>query len=199
MEDGITIEECIRLVEHDISYEGKVKGLGDVQTAMDIVSVWGDFNSIVGGLKYTRPIWGNVGGFWRGSSRGKNANTYYRSSQALSRGGAVRNVAYKTGMDAARNVQYFKVLRVLGNVGSVVTTFHSAYQFEQNRNWQDAVNVVLGIGGLIYWPIGVAHTYYTVLVPVMLESISQEQIERARRLSEGDRSAMWMTRGMARR
>ena len=200
MANGITMEECIRLIQRDIPYEGEVEGWGYVQTTMEIISVASAAAAIPGGLKYTAPIWGtNIGGFWRGSSKGKNANTYYRSSQALSRSGATRNIAYRTGMNAAKNVQYFRVLRIAGFVGGAATTGVSLGSFIDSPNWRDGIDVALGAAGLFYWPIGVAHTYYTVLVPIMWQSIREHHIERARQVSKGNiGNAMMMSRGMRR-
>ena len=161
---------------------------------MKIMNLAGNTASAIAGLKYTRNIVGtNFGGFWRGVNQ-----QYYSSAQAQRSSGRGWNFRANS-MNIAENAKPFKALGRVGFVGGVATTAHSAYQFYQNPNLKDGADVVFGVAGLIYWPIGVAYVYYTVLVPIMWQSIREHYIEQARQVSKGNiGNAMMMSRTMRR-
>ena len=208
MKYGVSVENLVKW--NGMSNKNQVIRTGDklvVGTKIsetDFINVIAEINSAIAmagvtastiaGLKYTRNIVGtNFGGFWRGVNQ-----QYYGSAQAQRSSGRGWNFR-EDSMNKARGAQPYRGLRAGGRVLGAATIGLSLGSFIDSPNWRDGIDVVGGVGGLIYWPIGVAHIYYTVLVPIMWQSIREHHIERARQVSEGNMgNAMMMSRTMRR-
>ena len=115
----------------------------------NIAGLTGSAFSTYAGVHYTKNLWG--GGHWIG----KNGTMYDMS--LLDVGTHKGQGFYRNSANLARSST--SLARGIGNGIGALLTIYSAYQFKKDPNWEDGINLGVGVGSLIYWPIGAVYSY----------------------------------------
>ena len=138
---------------------GNPSGWVQAQLPMTFLNYGSLIPTTIGGLKYTGDIlFIKKGGFWRGGN-----GQYYKTAQALRASGHGWNFRTNS-MNIAKNASVFKYLRWGGFALGGISTLDSGIRFYNNPNWEDGSDTVAGIGGAIYWPIGIAYLAFKLNV-----------------------------------
>ena len=131
----------------------------------------GGLVSAVGGLKYTDNIpFLKAGGFWRGV----NGRRYF-APEAVKGGGRGWNLKANS-LNIAKGAKWFKYARYIGNVGGVVSVAASTVSFIDEPNLKDGADILFGVVGLVYWPVGAVYVGGNLLYKGV-EKLSESWVE----------------------
>ncbi|WP_294550842.1 RHS repeat-associated core domain-containing protein [uncultured Bacteroides sp.] len=120
------------------------------------LSPWGNSASLKAGLRYTEHPFG------KGYFRTKSGKYFPMDVFSQPEGTKLARKAkgLMNSVKGAKNVT--KVSRVLGNTVGIITTGISLINYMNEKNVRDAVDILGGVAGLLYWEAGVVYLYGSV-------------------------------------
>jgi len=139
-----------------------------------IVGMAGAYSSTIAGVHYTEYLWG--GGYWIG----KNGKMYDMSILSTAKG---NGWMYQNSANLAKNTT--KIPRIFGNTIGVLTTLYSGWQFYDNPTFGNGLSVGEGIGGLLFWPFGLADSYVRFGTDIVVPDVRRHQLEMLERIDKG--------------
>lgn len=133
------------------------------------LSPLGNAASLKAGLRYTEHPFGK--GYFRTKSGKYFPMDIFSQPEGTKLARKAKGMA--NSVKAAKNVT--KVSRVFGNVLGAVTTVFSTINYYQNPNVRDAVDILGGVAGLLYWEAGVVYWYGSVSYDTAIMNSKQMQ------------------------
>ena len=142
----ILINNTANLLNDDHKQDNTANTLFDA--LVETLSWAGNIVTVKGGLIYTDDLpFLKIGGYWKGQN-----GQYYKSALALRESGKGWNFRANSREIAKNSSNYF---RIVGNDLEYIVTENSVLNFIDNRIGEDGLDAAFGIGGIIYWPVGV--------------------------------------------